>query len=212
MRKSFPFLLFLICSLLCISFVQADQPVPFAPPNNVTGYYDYHQGNDYWEVNTNFPISSQEIVFPEWLFALMLIFIFTTICVALFFMSKDPAPWVNVIACGILIFGLGLSAALMAPLVGYTQVFHQVVPLVTSDGATPLNSTNTVYINEVIVYTMAPWMSYACYGLAIGVGLLFGIAGFLLQMKEARRIANQVQAEKIQAEEIDFRTREKRSR
>ena len=103
-------------------------------------------------------------------------------------------------ACGVLVFGLGLASAEMAPLVGYTQVFHQIIP----QGA-----ANLVYINEVIVYTMGTWIAYACWGIAIGGGFVFMVAGMLLQMKQARVISNMVQAEKIQAEEIDFRKRDR---
>ena len=208
MRKPALILLILLCFAICVPLVQADQVLPFSPPDNVTGNYTYAQGNDFFEVNTNFPISSQDVVYPDWLFGMMLVFIVITVYFGLVFISKDPAPWVSVIACGVLIFGLGLSAAMMAPLVGYTQVFHQIVPLV-SGGATALNSTNTVYVNEIIVYTMGTWTAYACYGIAVGGGFIFMVAGVLLQMKAARKIANQVQAERIQAEEIDFRTRDR---
>jgi hypothetical protein len=183
--------------------VQADQIVPFAPLGNVTGSYNITQGNDTWYMNTNFPISSQDVVYPDWLFGMLLAFMFGAMCYGLYFMSKEPAPWVNVIACGMLIFGLGISAALMAPLVGYTEVFHQIF-----QG----NFNNYVYVNEIVVYTMGTWISWACYGLAIGCGLVFVIAGFLLQMKAARAVTNQVQQEKIMGGEIDFRTKEKRGR
>ena len=210
MKIRYLILLTLLCSLFCIQFVQADQTVPFAPPSNVTGAYDYHQGNDFWEVNTNFPMSSQDVVYPDWLFGMMIVFIVVTVYYGMYFIQKDPAPWVNVIACGVLIFGLGLSAAMMAPLVGYTTVFHQVVPLVTSNGATALNSTNTIYVNEVIVYTMGIWVAYACYGIAIGGGFIFMVAGLLLQMKAAGKKADETRAERIRVEEIDFREREPR--
>jgi hypothetical protein len=195
-----------LCLVACVSVVQADLPVPFAPLGNVTGSYDYSIGSDDWYINTNFPISSQDIVYPDWLFGMMLAFMFGTICYGLYFMSKDPAPWVNVIACGIVMFGLGLSAALMAPLVGYTQVFHQIINIGT------VKPVNLIYVNEIVVYTMGTWISWACYGIAIGGGLLFVIAGFLLQMKQARVITNQVQQEKIMGGEIDFRTKEWRGR
>ncbi len=212
MRKTPFVLLLLICVVACISVVQASQTVPFAPPGNVTGNYSYYQGNDFWEVNTNFPMSSQDIVYPDWLFGMMIAFMVVTIYFGLIFMSKDPAPWVNVIACGVLIFGLGLSAAMMAPLVGYTQLFHQVVPTVANGGVVVLNTTNTIYVNEIVVYTMGSWISYACYGIAIGGGFVFIIAGLLLQMKAARVVTNQVQQEKIMGGEINFRTKENRGR
>lgn len=201
MRKPALILLIVLCLAICVSIVQADQPLPFSPPGNVTGNYTYMQGNDSWQVNTDFPISSQDIVYPDWLFGMMLAFIFVTICFGLVFISKDPAPWVSVIACGVIVFGLGLSAAMMAPLVGYTEVYHQVISGTLS---------NTVYVNEIVVYTMGSWIGWGCLGLAIGGGLIFIIAGFLLQMKQARKIANQVQAEKIQAEEFDFRHRDRK--
>jgi hypothetical protein len=202
MRKSTWLLLFIVCLVTCVSSVQADQIVPFAPPGNVTGNYTYQQGLDTWQVNTNFPMSSQDIVFPEWLFGMMLVFMFITICFALVFASRDPAPWVNVIACGMVLFGLGLSAAMMAPLVGYTEVFHQIIAGVTS---------NTVYVNEIVVYTMGSWIGWACYGIAAG-GIILAVAGLLLQMKAARAVTNAVQQEKIMGGEIDFRQKEKRSR
>ena len=202
MRKSALVLFIFLCFIACISIVQADQPVPFAPLGNVTGNYTFAQGNDNWIVNTNFPVSSEDVIYPDWLFGMMIAFMVITVYFGLVFISKDPSPWVNVIACGVLIFGLGLSAAMMAPLVGYTQLFHQVVP------GTP----NTVYVNEIVVYTMGSWISYACYGIAIGGGLLFVITGLLLQMKATQAVTNQVQQEKIMGGEIDFRTREKRSR
>ena len=196
MRKPALILLILLCFAICIPLVQAGQTLPFSPLGNVTGNYTYYQGNDFFEVNTNFPLSSQDVVYPDWLFGMILAFIMITVYFGLIFIREVPAPWVNVIACGVLIFGLGLTAAMMAPLVGYTQVFHQVVPFVGAGGATALNSTNTIYVNEIIVYTMGVWTSYACYGIAIGGGLLFIIAGFLLQMKEAKRIADIEQAQK----------------
>ena len=207
MKKPALILLILLCFVICIPSVQAGQVLPFSPPGNVTGNYTYAQGNDFFEVNTNFPISSQDVVYPDWLFGMMLVFIVITVYFGLMFIAKDPAPWVNVIACGVLIFGLGLSAAVMAPLVGYTQVFHQVIPLVSASGATALNSTNTVYVDEIVVYTMGIWTSYACYGIAIGGGFVFMIAGVLLQMKQARLIANAAQAERIKEAE-DYMTPE----
>ena len=212
MRKPALILLVLLCLITCISVVQADQIVPFAPPENVTGSYVYNQGNDLLQINTNFPISSQDIVYPDWLFGMMLGFIVITIYFGFIFMSRDPAPWVNIMACGVLIFGLGISAALMAPLVGYSQVFHQVIPTTDECGAVAVNQTNTIYFNQVVVYTMGVWISWACYGVAIGGGFIFMVAGFLLQMKEARRISNEVQQERIMGGEIDFRQRERRGR
>ena len=206
MRKSALILLILLCLVACVSVVQADQPVPFAPMGNVTGNYDYSVGADDWQFNVNYPISSQDIVYPDWLFGMMIAFMFGAMCYGLYFMSKDPAPWVNVIACGVIIFGLGLSAALMAPLVGYTQVFHEIL-------ATGLpKPAYMIYVSEIVVYTMGTWVSWACYGIAVGGGFLFIVAGFLLQMKQARVITNQVQQEKIMGGEIDFRTKEKRGR
>lgn len=203
MRKSALVLLILLCLISCVSFVHADQSVPFAPMGNVTGNYTYTIGADNWQFTTNYPVSSQDVVYPDWLFGMMLVFIVVTVYFGLIFISKEPAPWVNVIACGILIFGLGLSAAMMAPLVGYTQVFHQIVQL---------NYTNTVYVNEVVVYTMGEWTSWACYGIAIGGGFVFTVAGILLQMKAARAKTNAVQQERIMGGEIDFRTKEPRGR
>jgi hypothetical protein len=205
MRKSAFFLLILICLVTCVSVVQADQPLPFAPLGNVTGEYVYNYGEDIWEIGTNFPLSSQDVVYPEWLFGMMIVFVIITIYFSLIFMSREPAAWVSVIACGILIFGLGLSAALMAPLVGYTEVFSDVLH------ATQIKGNNTVYVNEIIVYTMGPWTAYAGYGIAVG-GLIIVIAGFLLQTKAARKIANDVQQEKIMGGEIDFRNKERRGR
>jgi hypothetical protein len=214
MRKSVLVLLGLLCLVICSPMVQAGvigQTVPFAPPSNVTGAYVYFQGHDFWQVTTNFPINSQDVVFPEWLFGTLVVFMFATICAALVFVARDPAPWVNVIICGMILFGLGLSAGAMTPLVGRTEVFYQVVPLVGNNGAIPLNSTNTIYVNEVIVYSLGPWVAWACYGIAIG-GFILAIAGLLLQMKAARKIANDVQQEKIMGGEIDFRVRERRTR
>jgi hypothetical protein len=202
MRKSAAFLLILLSLLSCIPCVQADQIVPFAPPGNVTGNYTFQQGNDIIQMNTNFPINSQDIVFPEWLFVLFLIFIFVTICLGLIFFLKGPEAWVNVMACGVIILGLSLTAGMMAPLVGSTQVFHQVVPVA--------NSTTTIYVNEIIVYSLGSWIGWGCYGLAVAGFAVFIVSGYLLQMKQARIIANKVQAEKIQAEEIDFRKRDRK--
>jgi len=193
-------LLVLLCCLVAIPFVQADQVVPFLPPGNVTGAYQYSQGNDFWEVNTNFPMSSQDVLYPEWHFGMMLAFIVIILILVLIFISKVPAPWGSVIFCGMLIFGLGLAAAEMAPLVGYTEVFHQVIATAGSNGAITLNATNTIYVNEIIVYTMGTWIGYACYGIAVG-GVVLAVAGLLLQMKEARRVADAEQAEKNAAAE-----------
>jgi hypothetical protein len=210
MRKSTPLILILLIMAICVPCVQATQILPFAPPANVTGSYEYSQGNDNLELFTNFPISSQDIVFPEWLFAMILIFIFVTICLGLAFFLKGPEAWVNVLACGIIIFGLGLTAAMMAPLVGSSHVYQQVIPYLGANGASLPNSTNTIYVHQVIVYTLGTWVSYGCWGLAIGGGFIFAIAGVLLQMKQARIIANKVQAERIQAEEINFRARDRK--
>ena len=196
MRKPLLILLALFFCLAASPFVQADQVVPFFPPNNVTGNYTFSQGNDIMELNTNFPISSQDIVYPEWLFALMVIFIFITILISMFFVAKNPAPWVPVIACGIFIFCLSLAAGEMVPLVGYTQVFHQIIPTSAANGSVSLNATNTIYVNEVIVYTQGLWEMWALRGLAI-IGFIIAIAGFLLQMKEAKRVTDAEQAQKI---------------
>jgi hypothetical protein len=82
--------LILLSLVICIPCVQADQPLPFAPPGNVTGNYTFQQGKDTFQVNTNFPINSQDIVFPEWIFILILIFIFATICLGLIFFLSGP--------------------------------------------------------------------------------------------------------------------------
>lgn len=189
-------LLLLLCCIVVIPFVQADQIVPFAPMGNVTGNYTLSQGNDVWRVNTNLPMSSQDVVYPEWLFGMMLAFMVVTVYFGFVFISRDPAPWVTVIACGLLIFGLGLAAGEMAPLVGYTEVFHQIVPTAGSGGTITLNATNTVYVNEVIVYTMGTFTSWACYGIGVGAGLIFMITGFLLQMKVAKVVTDAAQAQK----------------
>ena len=206
MRKFALILLVLLCFLTVVPLAQArvvSQDLPFSPPSNVTGNYNYSQGNDLWEVNTNFPLSSQDVVFPEWLWAMLLAFIVITVYFALVFIGRDPAPWINVMACGILVFGLGLADAMMAPLVGYTQVFHQIVPIANS-------TANMIYVNEIAVYTLGPWTGWACLGIGVGGGFILFVAGVLLQMKQARVIANMVQAEKIRVEEIDFRTKESR--
>jgi hypothetical protein len=197
MRKLPLILLILLCCLIAIPFVQADQIVPFLPLGNVTGNYTFSQGNDLLEINTNFPLSSQDVVYPEWLYGMMIAFILGISCFGIWIIARAPDQWVCVIACGILIFGLGLAAAEMTPLVGYSEVFHQIVPTTGSSGSITLNATNTIYVNEVVVYTMGTWAAHACWGIAIGGGFIFMVAGFLLQMKEAKRVADAEQSERI---------------
>ena len=57
---------------------------------------------------------------------------------------------------------------------------------------------------------MMPTAIVAYLALFASVGFLFVLAGILLQMKQAREIANMVKAEKIRVEEIDFHQRETR--
>ena len=73
---------------------------------------------------------------------------------------------------------MGLVASEMAPLVGYVKTFSQVIATVGSNGAVTLNATNTIYVNSVIIYTASPWMSYACWGIAVA-GFVVTVAGVL---------------------------------
>jgi len=172
-----PLLVLLALTILCLP-AMADQVVPFAPLQNVTGNYTLSQGNDLWEINTNIPLSSQDIVYPEVFWEIIILIGFAFIFLAIIFVARsDSVPSIAILMCGTFTLGAGYVASKMAPLVGYTQVFHQVVPTTGSSGSIALNATNTVYVNAIIVYTQGPWSAYACWGL--------GTAGFIIMIAGA---------------------------
>jgi len=150
-----------------------DQPVPFAPMGNVTGAYQIYQGNDFWDFNTNMPLSSQDVVYSETIWLAVIGIGIAFLFLAVVFVSfADSVPWIAMLICGCITWGTEFAAAYMTPYVGYTQVFHQVIATAASNGAIVLNATNTIYINEVVVYTQGQFAAYACWGL--------GIAGFIM--------------------------------
>jgi len=165
---------FLLLSLVFVcGIAMADQVVPFSPPANVTGNYTYHQGNDYWSVNTNFPLSSQDVVYPEALYYLIVTIGFAFLAISAVFIARsDTVPSIAIMMCGLISMGMGYAAAEMAPLVGYSQVFQTVVPSAATSGVYVVNATSTIYVNHIIVYTMGVFAGYA------GIGE--GVAGFVV--------------------------------
>jgi hypothetical protein len=173
------FIIVLLAAFLLPGIVAADQPLPFAPLGNTTGAYEIYQGNDWWEINTNIPITTADNCYPEevWLaiVGIGVAFIFLAV---VFIARSDNVPSIAILMCGFIAFGVELVASEMAPLVGYIQTFNQVIPTVGSSGAVTLNATNTVYLNNIIIHTASPWMSYACWGFAV-TGVIIAIAGTL---------------------------------
>ena len=172
--------LILLASLLFLCGAAfGDQPVPFAPMGNVTGAYQIYQGNDFWDINTNVPITTADNCYPEevWLtiIGISIAFLFLA---TVFIARSESVPSIAITICGIVTFGMGLVASEMAPLVGYVKTFSQVIATVGSNGAVTLNATNTIYVNSVIIYTTSPWMSYSCWGIA-AAGFVVAIAGVL---------------------------------
>jgi hypothetical protein len=169
----------LLVACLLPAIASADQTLPFAPLGNTTGAYQIYQGNDWWEINTNVPITVSDNCYPEevWL-AIVGIGVAFIFLAAVFIARSDNVPSIGILLCGLIAFGVELAASEMAPLVGYVKTFSQVIPTVGSSGAVTLNATNTVYLNSVVIYTTSPWMSYACWGFAV-VGIVIAIAGTL---------------------------------
>ena len=170
-----PILILTCLVLLCVP-AMADQAVPFAPLGNVTGNYTLYQGNDFWQISTNVPISSQDVVYSETIWDIIILIGVAFLFLAVVFVSlSDSVPWIAMLMCGFVTFGTELVAAEMTPLVGYTHVFQQIIPTTGASGQIVLNTTNSVYINEVIVYTQGQFAAYACWGLAMA-GIIVAIA------------------------------------
>jgi hypothetical protein len=170
-----------------IPLVSADQPVPFAPLGNTTGSYELYQGNDFWEVNTNIPLSQQDVCYPEVLFYLIVLIGVLFLAISAVFIARfDSMTWIAMMFCGAIAMGVEYAAAEMSSLVGYSKVFSQVIATVGSNGAVTLNATNTIYVNHIIVYTIPQSFAYACWGLGTA-GLLVFFAGFLLMFSWAKR-------------------------
>jgi hypothetical protein len=74
---------------------------------------------------------------------------------------------------GVISFGIFAALAIMSPLVGYTSVFSSVV-------------NGTAYITQTVVYSMSPWMAWACWGMALA-GFVVLIAGVLSQFGYLKR-------------------------
>jgi uncharacterized membrane protein len=177
MRKIFPLLVLVAVLFLC-GVVFADQPTPFAPLSNVTGNYTIYQGNDWWEITTNMPLTSQDTVYPETLFYIIVLIGVAFLFLAVIFISLNThVPSIAILMCGFVTFGTELAAAKMAPYVGYSQLFSQVVPTMTNS-TVAVNATHTVYLNHVIVYTLSSSFAYACWGLCVAGGVV-AIAGGL---------------------------------
>ena len=171
MARFSPILIIALCALLFLpGIAAADQPTPFAPMGNVTGNYSFIQGTDNVVVNTNIPVSTEDVCYPEEIWILIVLsgiaFIFLA---AVFVARSDNVPSIAILMCGMIAFGLGYAASEMAPLVGRVDTFSQVV-----QGA----SSNSIYLSSMVVYTTSPWMSYACWGIGIA-GIIVAIAGVL---------------------------------
>ena len=144
---------------------------------NVTGNYTLQQGNDQWIVNTNIPLSTEDICYPMVVWLILVLIGVSFIFLAVIFIARsDNVPSIAILMCGIIAFGIGYAASVMAPLVGEVRTYLDVLPSSTS--GVVANLTNTVYLNTVIVYTASPWMSYACWGIG-AAGFVIAVAGVL---------------------------------
>lgn len=167
----------LFALFLLPGIVAADQTLPFTPMGNVTGNYTLQQGNDQWIVNTNIPLSTEDICYPMVVWLILVLIGVSFIFLAVIFIARsDNVPSIAILMCGIIAFGIGYAASVMAPLVGEVRTYLDVLPSSTS--GVVANLTNTVYLNTVIVYTASPWMSYACWGIGTA-GFVIAVAGVL---------------------------------
>jgi len=214
-------LIILVSLLFLVGCAMADQAVPFAPLGNVTGNYTLSQGNDIMEINTNMPLSSSDVVYSEVLwYIIILIGVAFLVLAAVFVARSDNVPSIAILMCGVITAGVEAAAAYMTPLVGYAQVFSQVIPTVAANGAYILNSSNTIYINHVIVYTEGIFAAYACGGLAIAGGVVAtaGALSFwgvfqrkgLAQAQKGNYLETDIQGQDPTAETFNWREREPR--
>lgn len=179
----------MLAAILLPGIALADQPVPFAPLGNVTGNYTLTQGIDTMKINTNMPVSSQDIVYSETVWETIILIGIAFLFLAVIFASfADSVPWISMLMCGVITAGTEAAAAYMTPYVGYTQVYQQIIATASS-GTVTLGSANTLYVNEVIVYTQGIFAAYACAGLAMaGVVVIIAAVGFEYGWLHARGI------------------------
>lgn len=169
MRSSLIPGLLLLMILTIPASVTADQPLPFSPLGNVTGNYNLTQGNDTWIVNTNMPLSNEDVVYPEVLFYLIVIIGIAFLILATVFISfSDHVPSIAILMSGILTAGCEAVAAVMSAKVGRIDTFSQVIAGIP----------NVIYTNQIVTFTLSPQFAYACAGLAVA-GAIVAIAGGL---------------------------------
>jgi hypothetical protein len=147
-----------ILLILCISFVSG--VVPYGNISNTSGVV----------VNTNIPLTMEDVAFPPLLFYLFVAIGMLSVFAGIWFIARpDQIPSYAIMACGLFAFGAFLIAAFMAPLVAASGSTVHIVPNGT---------TNTVYVTEVNTYLFSAWVGYAMWGGSIA-GLIILVLGTL---------------------------------
>ena len=147
---------------------------PVSPYSGVMQNFTNTNGTVPVQILINVPISTEDVVYPEWVFVLLgVIGASFLIYSATLIARPDTIPSISMMYSGIISFGIFAALAIMSPLVGYTSVFSSVV-------------NGTAYITQTVVYSMSPWMAWGCWGMALA-GFVVLIAGVLSQFGYLKR-------------------------
>jgi len=165
---TFKIILLLAIILSSIAIVSADQISPYG---GVLANYTNQSGDSEIQVRTNIPLTVEDVAYPDWLFALMVIIgsIFLVYSAMLIAMH-ETIPSISMIFCGVIATGVFAACALMAPLVANIKT--------NTDIVVSLTGTNTIYTEQTVTYLLSSWVGWAMWGLALA-GFVVFIAGVL---------------------------------
>jgi hypothetical protein len=159
----------LVIVILLLAIVVGISPVLAAPVDPYTGVmqnYTNTNGTVPVQILVNVPISAEDVVYPEWLFVMMgLIGSAFLLYSAHLVARSDTIPSMSLIYCGVIALGIFSAMSVMSALVGYTSVFSSI-------------ENETVYITQTAVFTLSPWVAWACRGFALA-GFVVMIAGVM---------------------------------
>jgi len=158
--------IFIIALFLITAGIPIVAGAPVAPYGNVSGSYNNTTGSDDLYINTNIPLTMEEVAFPPLLFYFFVALGSVCILAGIWFISRpDQIPSYAIMGCGLLAFGAFAIAAVMAPLVASSGSTVHIIP------GTP----NSVYVTEVNTYIFSSWVGWAMWG-----GALAGFVVFIL--------------------------------
>ena len=173
----------LFALFLLPGIVAADQTLPFTPMGNVTGNYTLQQGNDQWIVNTNIPLSTEDICYPMVVWLILVLIGVSFIFLAVIFIARsDNVPSIAILMCGIIAFGIGYAASVMAPLVGEVRDLFRCPSIIN------IGSCGKSYKHRILKYRhsihcisvdelrlLGNWRSRVCYCRCRGTFILWSV-------------------------------------